>query len=394
MGETQEKTEPNASGSEKQESQTRENDTILDVDSFRALQTGSHIEVHRTHPSKIAGYLGYIVIPQGGIGDVYEEVQQTYGGGKYQLRAKKLSQGGGLRYAPGAVQIAIGGYPVQGGLHYVNDQWRPIPQPPAAIAPPVGAAFRPNGGESNTDQLFGMMRDFVGQSMQASLRGEPGGVKLNELPQLLTALAALQGPQRERDGFGDLERAFGLIEKLERRREAVPAQPVAPASSEGSGGMDQILQMLAMKFLGQQNQPQQHVSAPPQPPPQPPNYPPYPPNMSGQQMWDHVNQQAPAQGPGWTNPPQHAQAGSGPPATPPQSGGPNQATEAEPVEYEPLTVDEVIEDIATRDKTEQAKFLGELCEKLGLDEKIVNAMFPNGPPNSIPLDGTFPEPPK
>lgn len=395
MGETHETQAPNLSAAEPISSSPREKDNILDLEDFRSLQTGSHIEIHRTQPSKIAGYLGYLVVPTGGIGDIYEEVQQSYGGGKYQLRAKKLRDGGGLKYALGAVQIAIGGYPVQGGQHYINDQWRPIPVPVAPMAPaPMGSHRQPER-ESASDGLAGIMKEFVSQALQANLRGEPTGVKLTELPSLLTAIGTLQGPQRERDGFGDLERAFGLIEKLERRREAASPAPAAP--TEGMG-MEQILQMLAMKFLGQQNQPQAPVSAPPVPSAPVQNYPPYPADATGQQMWEQAGAQPPGQPPGWTAPPVSSQAAGGPAVgtVPPSAAAPApQASPPTPApddagEFEPLTVDEVMEDLAARDEQSREKFIGGLCERLGLDQAILANMFPDGPP-SIPLDGKFPE---
>ena len=391
MSETPNQTEPKASVNESNMSQTRQKDNILDLDDFRSLQSGSHIEIHRTQPGKIAGYLGYLTVPDGGIGDIYEEVQGSYGGGKYQLRAKKLSAGGGLKYAMGAVQIAVGGYPVQGGMHYINDQWRPIPVPVAQSTPVFAPPQRANGLESQGDGLVGMMREFVGQALQANLRGDPSGVKLTELPSLLTAIAGLQGPQRERDDFRDMERALGLIEKLDARRES--SQPAQPAQATDGSGMENMVQMLLMKFLGTQGQPPPPtVSAPTQAPSMGQNYPSYPPNMSGREMWEQTGGHPQPQPPGWTTPPQPPQAAGGAPVdTPPAAAAPS-PTHEPAGEYEPLSVDEIMEDLATRDEKGREKFLGELCEKLGLDAAILQTMFPKGP--GVPLDGTFGQGPK
>lgn len=366
---------------------------LTTLDDLRNLSAGSQIEITRLTPTAIKGYCGHLIVPEGGMAEVMEEIQSGFGGGKYQLRGKCLAPGGKLTYVIGAVQVDVAGYPRFEGKEYLNGVWRTI------AAPAVSAQLMPvqnPGGRGGAAGLESMLGGFVQTALQGALSSE-GGISMGDLPQLITAIAGLSNGGQQRDSFDGVERAFALMAKMQDAR---PEPAPAPASDD-MGGLSSLLPMLMQKFAA----PQQ--PAPPPMPPTPPGYPPYA-QVSSEQMWSqmqrhptpgphpHPQYAAPPQQANWTTPPQPPQA-NGAPGYPPQaprptqpapgtfSGHPTQPPQQVPgtppdpgQEYDPLSVEDIMQDLAARDEKGRAEFIGALCEKLGLDDAIIKQMFPDG----------------
>lgn len=369
------------------------NSVLANIEDFRELDQGSQIEVRRLSPNQIKGYCGHIIVPDGGISDVMEEIKATYGGGRYQLRGKKLADDGRLNYVSGSVQCDVAGYPRDSGKEWINGLWRPIAMPMPAAPIPV----RQTASNSQSFGMEGLMSQFLSQALQGALSGD-SGINLGQIAPLITAIAGLQQPSRERDSFSDLERTLSLVDKLEKRRSPEPAP--APVEADGDG-MNGILQLLAAKFLGPQN---------PQNPPPTSNYAPQMPQNappSSQQVWEQA--QANAQVHGQVASPQNSQdlpnqqqpiqpnsTGRPPgvpvqPVTPPPVPSPSGISPDDSQEYEPLTTDDIMADLASRDEASRLAFLDDLCTKLGLNDALTSQMFPSTPSDeAIP---TRPPPP-
>lgn len=352
---------------------------MASLEDFRALASGSQIQVERRTPTGIKGYCGNLVVPDGGMPDVLEEVKASWGGGSYQLRGKMMANNGQFQYCRGAIQVDIAGYPRDAGREYINGVWRPIAVPTPAAAPAM--IQNPAGDGTSVNAMMGQL---LQTALQGAMSGD-GGVSMGELPALITAISGLSKGGKERDSFQDLDRTLGIVDKL---RHSFGNEGGDGSSNDSPfGGSGSVMEMLMMKMMSDQNKP------PPQQPPYQPQYGAYP-NQNPQQMWGSMQQHGqsphhpypqnapPPQQANWTNPPQPAQHMEAParrpqPAAqpPPTQPPPQQPAPHPEAEYEPLTVDDIMQDLASRDETGRAQFMGELCEQLGLDQAVLATMF-------------------
>jgi hypothetical protein len=339
------------------------------LDELQSLAAGSQIEVTRLAPTTIKGYCGNLVVPDGGMSDLLDEIKQSWGGGKYQLRGKCLAPNGRQIYAVGAVQIDVAGYPRADGKEWLNGVWRPIAMPsagPMVIAPQVGGGGQPSGIEA-------LLGPFLQQALASSLSGD-GGVSFREMPALITAIAGLTGNAPQRDSFTDLERSLAIMQKLQSSRE--PERERAEPKDDLLGGLGQLLPLLIAKFSQPTPAPAPHPQYQYMPPP-----PPYG-AISSAQLWEQMQAhgyappapQPPAMPGNWTAPSnvEHTQgqpSGYRPPK--PRDGLPISSDDDESEEYEPLSVDDIIADMAQRDDAGRMAFLGELCSAMGIDQAIV-----------------------
>jgi hypothetical protein len=334
------------------------------LDELQSLAAGSQIEVTRLAPTTIKGYCGNLVVPDGGMSDLMDEIKASWGGGKFQLRGKCLAANGRQIYAVGAVQIDVAGYPRSEGKEWLNGVWRPIPMPsagPMVIAPQVGG-----GQPSGIEALLG---PFLQQALASSLSGD-GGVSFREMPALITAIAGLTGNTPQRDSFTDLERSLAIMQKLQSTREPERERERAEPNNDLLGGLGQLLPLLIAKFS-------QPTPAPaPAPHPQYQYMPPPLPYgaIPSPQMWEQMQAHgyAPPAPPAtsmpgnWTAPHSTVHSQSAKPGPQPQSPDDDDSEE-----YEPLSVDDIIADMAQRDEAGRMAFLGELCSAMGIDQAIV-----------------------
>jgi hypothetical protein len=364
------------------------------LDDLRDLEAGSQVEVTRLSPTQIDGYTGHLIVPDGGMSEVLEEIKSAWGGGKYQLRAKHLAPNGRLAYARGAVQVTVSGYPVCNGKEYINGVWRHItlPAPPPQMLPVQQG--QSGGGAGGLQE---MMAGLVQTALQGAMAGG-NGVSVGDLPALITAISGMSGGVTPRDSFSDLERSLALISRMQ---ETLPGgEPAGPAAADPMDGGG-IMQMMLMKMMSDQN------AGPKQAPP-PSQYTQYG-SVPSQQMWANM-QQGPQPGPypnqqpgpppqqnSWTQggqgahhmgapgyPPQGAQQPPQPRPEPQPDPSPRiveaEGEERQSGDYDPLTVDDVMQDLAARDEPDRAQFLQGLCEAMGLDKALLGAMFPGGNP--------------
>lgn len=331
------------------------------LDELQSLAAGSQIEVTRLAPTTIKGYCGNLVVPDGGMCDLMDEIKASWGGGKYQLRGKCLAANGRQIYAVGAVQIDVAGYPRADGKEWLNGVWRPIAMPsagPVMMAPQVGG-----GQPSGIEALLG---PFLQQALASSLSGD-GGVSFREMPALITAIAGLTGNTPQRDSFTDLERSLAIMQKLQSSREPERERERAESKDDFFGGLGQLIPLLIAKFSQPTPAPAPHPHFQYMPPPPPHG------SIPSREMWDqmqahgYIPQASPTPSvPGnWTAPPVTVHNQS----TPPPQPQPDPDDEAE--EYEPLSVDDIIADMAQRDDAGRMAFLGELCAAMGIDQAIV-----------------------
>lgn len=366
----------NSGASREDSGKSVEQPNLLTLDDFRSLASGSQIQVDRRTPTAIKGYCGNLVVADGGIPEVLEEIKSSWGGGSYQLKGKFMATNGRFQYCRGAVAVDIAGYPRDQGKEYINGVWRPIAVPTPAAAPAM--IQNPSGDNAS---FTGMMGNLLNTALQSAVAGD-GGVSMGELPALITAIAGLSKGHKERDSFQDLDRTLGIVDKLR-----------ASMGNDGGGGSDSesplglssnIAEMLMMKMMSDQNK------GPPLQPPYQQQYGAYA-HQNPQAMWGNMQQHAqhphhpypqnapPPQQANWTTAPQQAQHMEAP-ARPPQPAAqpptpPQQPAPPPESEYEPLTVPDIMEDLASRDEAGRAAFMGELCEQLGLDRAVLATMF-------------------
>jgi hypothetical protein len=379
------------------------------IEDLHALQPGAHIEVTRIAPQdkQCKGYLGHIVVPDDGMGDIKEEIKNTWGGGTYQLRAKDTGRAGGkLTYVQGAARIDIAGLPRQDGKEWANGQWRPIVS--AAAPVPMQVVQNPGTGNEATNTTLQVLQTLL-PMMQG---GDLGGV---DLPGLITAISGVSSQrQSERDSFRDMERAFSLLNNL-RESNLGGGGEQAPAASS----WEQMMPMMMMKMMsGDQPRPNQvppgaYPGLPPgmpMPGAQPtgayPHAPPYPQHPQAHQYPHGYPPPQSAPPPAhWTPPPQPGQpmdpAAHSPAearaAPSPEAAGPSRPAAPDlnddQADDEPYSPDHVMAELEEMSPDDRAKFLVELGERLGLPDAMM-AMVPgaggNGSPAGPPVSAVPP----
>ncbi len=363
---------------------------IQSIDDLHSLQAGAVIEVTRVAPQLAKGYLGHLVVPDDGMGDLKEELKGAWGGGTYQLRVKDTSRSGKLNYVQGSARIDIAGDPTLNGKEFVNGMWRPISLVPTSNPATPQLIPASQGGDNTTLQLL--------QTLLPLLSGNDlGGV---DIPKLITAISGLSGGAGQapaRDPYSDIERTLGILSSL---RESPMGGASEPARESNPTGLDAMLPLLMQKFMGgqqpQQQPPPQYPGGPfppyqgamphQQPPPQYPQYgqpPQWPAQPPTQPNWTGVPQPGQTQGvaPQPGSPPRPAVPRSSHPPAAPESVTPGAAETLQDDEHEePFTADDLMADLAERPEAARLQFISDLAEKLGLPEALATQMFPSGPP--------------
>ncbi len=353
---------------------------------LRELQVGTQIEVHRIAPQPARGHLGFLMIPADGIDGILTEIKNEWGGGHYQLRAKALNpKSGKTTYIKGSSKVDIAGPSKYQGREYVNGTWRFIEETPTRPPSMPLMQLPTAGGGSERNQIVEALQTIM------PLLGDRGSGGFDRLPELIGAMSNVIKPPKERDEFSNMERMLGMLNALKES----PLGGGQEKAAEPPMTMESMLPMMMMKMMMGQNQ---------APPPVPPNpYYPQPPmgavpqhRTPPQQNWT----QAPGYGAQYSVPPivdPRAQSSVPPPpvAPPVQPSAPPTTTSTEstpPIEseeYEPITVDQLMLELSEKPDAERLEFLSKFCERLGIDEKLMMSMFPNGIDSTPPAAAGF-----
>lgn len=317
-------------------------DSLMDLSS---ANPGEMLVVHRISPQWCGGYLGYLTVPDEGIDDIHDLIKREYGGGLFRIRRKSRSEGGRFVYRKGCAHVQIAGAPAVNG-EVISDptvqvrSHNPGSSSPIVIQQPTQAP----ASDLHT-QLLGMVQQTLQRAMNG---GSPNAV--SDVAGIVKALAPLmQGAAvhapaaaAAQDPWAMLDKALGMAVKLAKINPASESTAAASTESLLGLGSPALEQMLISRFLGGQA---------PQPQPQPMQGPPgaipngyvwhpqhgllpWPPQP---QAAAPISQAAPAVAP--TPAPAHVQ-------NPTPAPAPAEFEEAG--EYEPLTEDEIADDLASR----------------------------------------------
>lgn len=375
------------------------------LQALRGLAPGARITVHRQTPAFAKGFLDHLTVPQSGEIDIESEIKTSWGGGTYKLQPRQMAANGRMNFGRGCVILTIAGEPTLNGRRYVSG----VLEEPGASVPAVQPYVLQNPPQNNRAGLEGQLLTMVQQTLARAGAPNGTGVDLAGLGTLITSMSGIMGggntPQG--DAMGDMDRAFSLLTKMQKLSgmgsdSNQSSNDEDSADNFMSGGGWQ--QMLMMKMLG--------GSQPPQPPQYPPQYgqPPQQ-NWAGQQPTYPYNR-TPMQ-PGLTNPPNwsappagvpysqppHATPPPQAPARPPQAAptpdpatmdGPHEA--AAGGEEGPFTVANLQAELEDMSEQQRGEFMGELMQKLGIDEKL-GGMFGSVVPAGAPNGAAQPAPP-
>ena len=397
-----------------------ERETVFDkADAFRQLAPGESISVHRLSPVQAQGYLDHIVVAEGEELDVLAELKRNWGGGRYQLKAKKRVANGRILFSGLNGTFTIAGEPMQDGKVLRNGRWVDMePERPASNQPQVIYANPPAAPQnSNLDPVSARILGLVEQQLSASQSNGGNASQAMDIVGLVGALRDTLQPAaagRAADPYKDLERTLGLITTL---KETFGGADGGGSNSDEGGGMtglgSNVEAILLQKIMG--------GGAPSQPQPQPwqqptqqwmqgqwggpppgamPGQPPMG-NPSGPGNWPNAQgpvgwQQSPPphQGvPGQPRPPQNPQPPQPPPPqAAPQPQSPEPPPADEPIDDQdedseedegPFTVANLMGELEEMTPDQRSAFLAEAMSELGLDEMIGRQMFPNGMPTAI-----------
>ena len=313
---------------------------------LEGLGAGSRVMVERTWPGHAAGYLRYFEADEGTQAcDLLEMIRASYGGGRFRIRP--IGPRG--KYARGSRTVQIAGDP------RVESPGR-ASEPPVFVAPqrdplvevllqrllPPRESSAAGGGE--------LVSSLVGHLVQK------GDTSNDFTKQLVLALLQQGAAQpRERSSFSELREVVALMRELQ-----------GDVGGGGGGGGDvELLEVLKLLKQappqgaghGMQGRPQWPPGAPQWPPGSaPPQWPPpgAPPPQGGLQ-WV---QGAPAGPAGPSGPP------AGPPAGPAPTAAAPPAAPSSGSEFEPLTVDDYLGDLAERTEQEQIELLRRVLPRI------------------------------
>lgn len=387
-------------------------------DAFRSLQPGETIAVHRLSPSYAQGYLDHIVVPHGEELDIMSELKGNWGGGRFQLKAKRRAENGKMVFSGINATVTVAGDPTLNGQVYRNGRLvDPEPQH-AAQAPHVVYAPPQQPTSNPMDPVNARILGFVETALQNG--GQSAGGGTTDIVGLIGALRETLQPARAPaavDPFAHLEKTMALLGTMQER---FGGNSVGGGDSEGGGmtGLGSGIESLLMqKILGGAPPPQQPPWQQPTqqwmqqqwggPPGGPPGAPsmggppggPTPnwPNAPGQVPWQ---QGPPNQGaqppPGWTPPPgwqpPAAQAPAAPTAPPPPKSHDHDQTDDDDDDEEgPFSVDNLMGELESMEPNEREKFVTELAQRFGIDEQLGKQIFPNGMPQQPNAAGPGPD---
>lgn len=376
-----------------------ENRSFSAIDDLRMLAPGEKIMVTRNSPSYAEGFLDHITVPDDGLNDLLGEIRSNWGGGTFALQAKVRAANGKLLFGSRAITVRIAGEPVLNGRKYTNGVLEPVQAAPQPIPQVVLQNPAQNGLEGLQAQLLGLVQ----HALSGARAGDGSGGSVDVVG-LLKAFQGFSGAPQQRDAFGDLERSLGLIGKLQRTFQGGNAQPAQVESESGLGGMlggeMNLEKLLMLKMLGGSGgmgelgsllgMPQEAPKSPPQPTAE---------QMWQQAQWSQPQNQAGVSGAPFASSPgqvpydQHGQrvpnapaphgnpsasargcsgaSCQGPvgPTDAHNSGGP--AAPSTDSTYEPITIDELMQELGEKSESDRLEFVAQLAERIGFDKSVL-----------------------
>lgn len=318
---------------------------------LQAAQAGEILQINRVAPQWCGGMLPSIEIPAETSAEAHELIAAEYGGGQYIIRRKRRSDAGGVLYARGSAHLRIAGPPkFQGQVIADPAQTRSHdPMSPIVVQAPTTAA-----GSDLSTQLLALVQQSIARVTQP---GAPPSAA-TDLAGVITALAPLlranQSTPQNQDPFGMLDRLLAMADKLARLR--APAAATESSANEGLLGLGSgsLENLLLSRFLGGQQAPPSMA-----PPVQTPQQPPWAVQAPPGHVW-HPER-------GWI-PYAAAPAAHAVPAPSPQPRTPNPAPEDnDGEEYidEPLTAQEIADDLLSREQSDMEALLKGVIERIG-----------------------------
>lgn len=322
---------------------------------LQAASPGEILEVNRVLPQWCGGFLPPILVPEETAAEVHEILAAEYGGGTFRIRRKRRKDDGKVVYCPGSAQLKIAGPPKFNG-QILSDPNAPAqtrsqdPISPIVLHAPTAAA-----GSDLSSQLLALVQQSIARVTQP---GAPPSAA-TDLAGVITALAPLlranQSTPQNQDPFGMLDRLLSMADKLARLR--APAAATESSASEGLLGLGSgsLENLLLSRFLGGQQAPAPSMAPPVQTMQQPPWAVQAPPGH----VW-HPER-------GWI-PYAAAPAAHAAPGAPSQPRTPNPApedTDGEEYIDEPLTAQEIADDLLSREQSDMEALLKGVIERIG-----------------------------
>lgn len=368
--------------------EAREPDELSGLDALeealQELEPGTILAVSRTEPRHARGFLEDMEISPQELAGIRGYLQRTWGGGKFKLQWKVRDATGAQKFARGCALFTIAGPPMFRGKRVLPDGTIEDPPPPPAAnpaPPPVVYAHPPPQPGAARDYAS----ELLGQLVPLVLNKADGSPL--DVVQLVGALQNTLRTGSEPDPFGQVERTLGLLTKLRDTFGDGESERGEPEDSggllgglTGNGGIEKLL---LMKLLGEHQQPQQQ-QAPPgwqmgpqgwQPAPQAPQAPQFPPAPPGWRLtpqgWQRLHETPQAHG---------EELDTIEPAANPAPPTKPVVHEAQPElddddDDEPMTADEIAEEIANCTPAEQEAILAKMCERFGLPAEQVQEAF-------------------
>ena len=333
--------------------------------SLRSAHVTDRISITRSWPPQAAGWLDDVELPAGGIDDLPELIRSQYGGGRYQLQLKRKKPGvPGVPFTNICAQLQVAGTPRDPRAEAERAP-QPMPAPVVIQGPP--------GSTDQSNQLLGLV-------IEAVRNGGGGATNLAELAKVI--LQATSVSQQRSNPLEGLEQMLGLWAKFRTvfapNTDREPERESSPLSGLlGGMGGGQLEQLLLAKFLGGMGggQPQPAPQIPPPPSPRHVFHP--------QHGWFIPTTSKQEQKP--------AAAQQPAPPQPPPASPPPRPHLVETYDDEPLTADEIADDIDQLSEAEQDKLLERLMQaKLGkMDPAIVQKVMA-GAGGGVSLDDSYP----
>ena len=346
-------------------------------ESLGDLESGQSLTISRSQPAHARGWLeDYPIVPgTDSLDGLRDYLRGTYGGGTFTLQWKRRLGSGAVRFRRGAVQLTIAGEPLYQGRRYLpggrlEDPAMVARANPQQPAPPIVVQAQPVPATAD-GRLQEALLGILERTAYAGGRAGQDVVGLvRALQGTLQQPAAAQG-----DPLGQIERVVTLLGKIRRSMDGDVARE---APSRSTGGIEEIL--LAKLIGGDSPQPTIQQG--------PPGH-----------LWDpearrwvpriHVQQ------------PRHGCLDNPAPASAPAptpAPAPAPAPHEESEEYEPLTVDELLDDLAARTEEDRSEFVTQILERLGVDRALAQhldlggsaaAAGPTNGRSAIDLGGTY-----
>lgn len=353
------------------------------------------ITVFRQQPPQIHGWLTKMALPHGCTAqDVVELLRGAYGGGVYKIQLMK-KVGTKNRFTQHTVSVPISGVPLVDGEPWIQNASKAALMAAQARNQPMTSASpvifqNPSGAAENpvATQLLDLVNGLIGTVKAQSGGQQDVGSILKSIVGAIPALSGiLQGSSATRNPFADFREMMITMNEMRGFAEQSFGGSDRSNRSSRSGGEESISDMLTerlgARFIDRitgDSAPRSNFVPPGQPRPGDVWHPglqrwiPYPDTGGG------VPPQSPsARGasPAPSSAPSPQRHDASPPTSPPPSPSESSPDDENDGEAEVMSVEELVDEIASCSEEEQQRFISLYMRRMGLDPSMVGGLIGN-----------------